>query len=148
MPLPLALLPSLVFTSPPLRLFTLRGPGVRASNPCARTRLIHFLHLVWTADHDLEDGAEGQIDVYTGRGIVSESTNGPVWLIGTGSEHAAIVQYSFVNSKNVYAGLIQTETVSFKRHNAYLTRRLCLTYVALLPTFTRSPLPFLYLHDL
>ncbi|KAG8930575.1 hypothetical protein FRC02_004038 [Tulasnella sp. 418] len=67
---------------------------------------------VWTADHSLdeEDHSEGQIDVFTGRGILSESTNGPVWLVGTGSEHHAIVQYSFVNSKNVYAGLIQTET--------------------------------------
>lgn len=47
---------------------------------------------VWTADHDLDDSGQRQIDVYTGRGIVSESANGPVWLIGTASEHAAIVQ--------------------------------------------------------
>ncbi|KAG8900468.1 hypothetical protein FRC00_012760 [Tulasnella sp. 408] len=65
---------------------------------------------VWSADHDLDDSGERQIDVYSGRGIVSESANGPVWLVGTASEHHAIVQYSFVNSKNVYAGLIQTET--------------------------------------
>jgi glucan 1,3-beta-glucosidase len=65
---------------------------------------------VWTADHDLDDSGERQIDVYSGRGILSESTNGPVWMIGTASEHHAIVQYSFVSSKNVYAGLIQTET--------------------------------------
>ncbi|KAG8922282.1 hypothetical protein FRC01_014240 [Tulasnella sp. 417] len=65
---------------------------------------------VWTADHDLDHTGEGQIDVYSGRGTVSESANGPVRLIGTASEHHAIVQYSFVNSKNVYAGLIQTET--------------------------------------
>ncbi|CAE6353085.1 unnamed protein product [Rhizoctonia solani] len=65
---------------------------------------------IWTADHDLEDPSERQIDVYTGRGILSQSTNGPVWLIGTGSEHHALYQYNIVNSKNVYAGLIQTET--------------------------------------
>ncbi|KAG9023218.1 hypothetical protein FS837_005907 [Tulasnella sp. UAMH 9824] len=65
---------------------------------------------VWTADHDLDDSGERQIDVYSGRGIVSESVSGPIWLIGTASEHHAIVQYSFVNSKNVYADLIQTET--------------------------------------
>ena len=47
---------------------------------------------VWTADHDLDDPNQGQIDVYTGRGIVNESANGPVWLIGTASEHAVIVQ--------------------------------------------------------
>ncbi|CAE6477166.1 unnamed protein product [Rhizoctonia solani] len=59
---------------------------------------------------DLEDASERQIDVYTGRGILSQSTNGPVWLIGTGSEHHVLYQYNIVNSKNVYAGLIQTET--------------------------------------
>ncbi|KAG9004242.1 hypothetical protein FRB90_011032 [Tulasnella sp. 427] len=69
---------------------------------------------VWTADHDLDDSGQRQIDVYTGRGIVSESANGPVWLIGTASEHAAIVQYNFANSKNVYAGLIQTETAYYQ----------------------------------
>ncbi|KAG8919013.1 hypothetical protein FRC01_001524 [Tulasnella sp. 417] len=51
---------------------------------------------VWTADHDLDHTGEGQIDVYSGRGL--------------SLKHHAIVQYSFVNSKNVYAGLIQTET--------------------------------------
>ncbi|KAF8595217.1 exo-beta-1-3-glucanase [Ceratobasidium sp. AG-I] len=65
---------------------------------------------VWTADHDLEDANESQLDIYTGRGILSQSTNGPVWLIGTGSEHHVLYQYNIVNSKNVYAGLIQTET--------------------------------------
>ncbi|KAG8956019.1 hypothetical protein FRC04_006468 [Tulasnella sp. 424] len=69
---------------------------------------------VWTADHDLEDQEQRQIDVYTGRGILSESKNGPVWLIGTASEHASIVQYSFYGSKNVYAGLIQTETAYYQ----------------------------------
>ncbi|KAG8986773.1 hypothetical protein FRB90_003794, partial [Tulasnella sp. 427] len=69
---------------------------------------------VWTADHDMEDPALRQIDVYTGRGILSESKNGPIWLIGTASEHASLVQYSFYNSKNVYAGLIQTETAYYQ----------------------------------
>ncbi|KAG9002677.1 hypothetical protein FRB94_003712 [Tulasnella sp. JGI-2019a] len=69
---------------------------------------------VWTADHDLDDPKQAQIDVYTGRGIVSESASGPVWLIGTASEHAAIVNYNFANSQNVYAGLIQTETAYYQ----------------------------------
>jgi glucan 1,3-beta-glucosidase len=59
-----------------------------------------------------EDASERQIDVYSGRGILSQSTNGPVWLIGTGAEHHVLYQYNIANSKNVYAGLIQTETVS------------------------------------
>ncbi|KAG8878499.1 hypothetical protein FRB98_006108 [Tulasnella sp. 332] len=87
---------------------------------------------VWTADHDLDDpdqsydivpviqSAHGlrinysQIDVYTGRGIVTETVAGPVWLIGTASEHASIVQYNFANARNVYAGFIQTETAYYQ----------------------------------
>ncbi|QRV88543.1 exo-beta-1,3-glucanase [Ceratobasidium sp. AG-Ba] len=69
---------------------------------------------IWTADHDLEDATERRLDVYTGRGILSQSTNGPVWLIGTGSEHHILYQYNIEGSKNVYAGLIQTETPYFQ----------------------------------
>ncbi|CAE6442407.1 unnamed protein product [Rhizoctonia solani] len=63
----------------------------------------------WTADHDLDDPAQRQIDVYAGRGILIES-KGPVWLIGSGSEHHALYQYNLVGAENVYLGLIQTET--------------------------------------
>ena len=38
---------------------------------------------VWTADHDIDTTGSSQISVFTGRGILSEST-GPVWFIGTG----------------------------------------------------------------
>lgn len=38
---------------------------------------------VWAADHDLDDSNQGQIDVYSARGILIETPN-PVWLIGTG----------------------------------------------------------------
>ncbi|CAE7209200.1 unnamed protein product [Rhizoctonia solani] len=64
---------------------------------------------VWTADHDLDDPTQRQIDVYSGRGILIES-QGPVWLIGSGSEHHVLYQYNIVGAKNVYLGLIQTET--------------------------------------
>ncbi|CEL56403.1 Glucan 1,3-beta-glucosidase OS=Cochliobolus carbonum GN=EXG1 PE=1 SV=1 [Rhizoctonia solani AG-1 IB] len=64
---------------------------------------------VWTADHDLDDPTQRQIDVYSGRGILIESC-GPVWLTGSGSEHHVIYQYNIVGAKNVYMGLIQTET--------------------------------------
>ncbi|KAF8677635.1 Glycoside hydrolase family 55 protein [Rhizoctonia solani] len=64
---------------------------------------------VWTADHDLDDPTQRQIDVYTGRGILIESC-GPVWLTGSGSEHHVIYQYNLVGAENVYLGLIQTET--------------------------------------
>jgi len=62
---------------------------------------------VWLADHDLD--GDGQITVWSGRGILSES-QGPVWMIGTGSEHHTIYQYNLVNAADHYMGLIQTET--------------------------------------
>jgi hypothetical protein len=82
---------------------------------------------VWQADHDL-DHDPTQISVFSGRGILSQS-QGPVWMIGTGcryfvisvrivllkarfvAEHHVLYQYSLVNAKNHYMGLIQTETV-------------------------------------
>ncbi|KAF9038899.1 beta-1,3-glucanase [Hymenopellis radicata] len=50
-----------------------------------------------------------EVSLYSGRGILSESA-GPVWLIGTASEHHTLYQYSLVNARNHYMGLIQTET--------------------------------------
>ncbi|KAG8220683.1 glycoside hydrolase family 55 protein [Butyriboletus roseoflavus] len=62
------------------------------------------------ADHDLDaPSITDQISVFTGRGILSESA-GPVWLIGTSSEHAALYQYNLVNAQNHYIGFAQTET--------------------------------------
>jgi glucan 1,3-beta-glucosidase len=57
----------------------------------------------------MEDPAQGRTSVFSGRGILSES-QGPMWLIGTASEHSALYQYSLVGAKNHYMGLIQTET--------------------------------------
>jgi hypothetical protein len=62
----------------------------------------------WVADHDI-DGND-QISIYNGRGILSESENGPIWMYGTASEHNVLYQYNIVNSKNVFMGMIQTET--------------------------------------
>ncbi|PCH36899.1 glycoside hydrolase family 55 protein [Wolfiporia cocos MD-104 SS10] len=81
---------------------------------------------VWLADHDLDGDGSSQITVYSGRGVLSESA-GPVWLIGTGcksqmslkltvsahsmsAEHHTIYQYNFVNAKDHYIGLAQTES--------------------------------------
>nr|ADX07323.1 putative exo-beta-1,3-glucanase [Flammulina velutipes] len=63
---------------------------------------------VWLADHDLDGSGYGQISIFSGRGILSESA-GPVWLIGT-AEHHVLYQYNLVNAKNHYMGLIQSET--------------------------------------
>ncbi|OBZ70776.1 Glucan 1,3-beta-glucosidase [Grifola frondosa] len=67
---------------------------------------------VWLADHDMDSGGT-QISLYSGRGIMSES-QGPVWLIGTASEHSIMYQYSLVNAQNHYLGMIQTETPYFQ----------------------------------
>src|ERR1700723_123432 len=52
-----------------------------------------------------------QLTVFSGRGILSESA-GPVWMIGTASEHHTMYQYSLVGAKDHWMGFIQTETVS------------------------------------
>ncbi|KAJ7177187.1 glycoside hydrolase family 55 protein [Mycena filopes] len=69
---------------------------------------------VWNADHDLDDPNQTRINSFSGRGVLVESASGPVWLVGTASEHHVIYQYAFLNAQNVYAGLIQTETPYFQ----------------------------------
>lgn len=51
-----------------------------------------------------------QITIYTGRGLLIESSNGPVWLSGTGVEHNVFYQFQFSSTKNIYGGFLQTET--------------------------------------
>ncbi|KAJ7084946.1 exo-beta-1,3-glucanase [Mycena epipterygia] len=70
---------------------------------------------VWLADHDLDEPGGGQdmVSIYSGRGILSESA-GPVWMIGTASEHHVLYQYNLANAKSHYMGLIQTETPYFQ----------------------------------
>ncbi|KAJ7670146.1 exo-beta-1,3-glucanase [Mycena polygramma] len=43
---------------------------------------------VWTADHDLDDPGQGRINSFTARGVFIDHAPGPVWLVGTASEHA------------------------------------------------------------
>ncbi|KAK6594091.1 glucan -beta-glucosidase [Botrytis cinerea] len=65
---------------------------------------------IWTADHDFDDQALRQLDIYAGRGLYIESTAGQIWLWGTGVEHFTLYQYQFANTKNIFAGFLQTET--------------------------------------
>ncbi|KAF9483862.1 exo-beta-1,3-glucanase [Pholiota conissans] len=67
---------------------------------------------VWLADHDLDGDGGTQIQIYSGRGILSESA-GPVWMIGT-AEHHILYQYNLFNAKNHYIGFMQTETPYFQ----------------------------------
>jgi glucan 1,3-beta-glucosidase len=64
---------------------------------------------LWTADHELDQPDHAQIDIYNGRGMLVES-QGPVWLVGTASEHSQLSQYQFQNAKDIWFGAIQTET--------------------------------------
>jgi glucan 1,3-beta-glucosidase len=64
----------------------------------------------WTADHDIDDPSLRQITIYSGRGFYSASSVGTIWMWGTSVEHHSLYQYQFVNTRNVYAGQIQTET--------------------------------------
>ena len=50
-----------------------------------------------------------QTSVYVARGLLVESTQ-PTWLYGTSSEHAVYYQYNFNRARNVFAGMIQTES--------------------------------------
>ncbi|KAJ8093122.1 hypothetical protein PM082_020607 [Marasmius tenuissimus] len=72
---------------------------------------------VWLADHNLDGDGSSQISIFAGRGILSESA-GPVWMIGTASEHFTLYQYQLVNAKNHYMGLIQTETPYYQPNPA------------------------------
>jgi glucan 1,3-beta-glucosidase len=63
----------------------------------------------WVSDHELDVPPWNQIQVYNGRGMLVES-QGPVWLYGTAMEHSMLYNYQFANAKDIYAGVIQSET--------------------------------------
>lgn len=63
----------------------------------------------WVSDHELDLSDHNQIDIYNGRGILVES-QGPVWMYGTSFEHSMLYNYNFANSKDIYFGVIQSET--------------------------------------
>ncbi|KAL4934324.1 exo-beta-1,3-glucanase Exg0 [Aspergillus undulatus] len=67
----------------------------------------------WVSDHELDLDDHEQINIYNGRGILVES-QGPVWMYGTAAEHNTLYNYQVNNAKNVFMGLIQTETPYFQ----------------------------------
>jgi glucan 1,3-beta-glucosidase len=72
---------------------------------------------LWTADHELDQDDHSQIDIYNGRGMLVES-QGPVWLVGTASEHSQLSQYQFQGAKDIWYGAIQTETPYYQPNPA------------------------------
>ena len=62
---------------------------------------------MWTADHDVETGnTSTQTTIFSGRGVLSES-QGPVWMIGGGSEHNVLHQYNFAGARDHFLGVLQ-----------------------------------------
>ncbi|KAK2742694.1 hypothetical protein FQN57_005149 [Myotisia sp. PD_48] len=64
---------------------------------------------VWVADHDLDIISQDQIDIYSARGVLIES-QGPTWLYATASEHNVLYQYQVSQAKNLFMGMIQSES--------------------------------------
>lgn len=77
---------------------------------------------VWTADHELDQGAPEQLNILTDRGVLIES-QGPVWMYGTASEHALLYQYSLNHAANVLLAMIQTESPYFQGHDFELASK-------------------------
>ncbi|KAF2094718.1 putative Exo-beta-1,3-glucanae [Rhizodiscina lignyota] len=69
---------------------------------------------IWTADHDIDDPNSTQITVYSGRGLLVDSSAGNIWLVGTAVEHHSLYQYQFTNTANVFMGQIQTESAYYQ----------------------------------
>jgi len=71
----------------------------------------------WVADHDMEDNGQAQTNVYSARGALFRSTNGPTWLWGTASEHSMFYNYQFDGisaNYGLFSGFMQTETPYFQ----------------------------------
>lgn len=56
----------------------------------------------------MDDASSTRVSVFTGRGLLFESSN--AWLYASGVEHHGLYQYQFANAKDIFAGFIQTET--------------------------------------
>ena len=64
----------------------------------------------WVSDHELDLADHNQVSIYNGRGVFVESSQGPVWMYGTSSEHSQLYNYQLSGAENVYMSAIQTET--------------------------------------
>jgi len=75
----------------------------------------------WVADHELDLTDHNQVNIFNGRSVFVDTTNGPVWMYGTAAEHSVLYNYQVVNSANVYMAAIQTETPYFQDNPNALT---------------------------
>lgn len=56
---------------------------------------------------------QDQINIYSARRLLIES-DGPTWLYGTAVEHNILYQYQLSGAKNIFMGVIQTESPYFQ----------------------------------
>lgn len=63
----------------------------------------------WVSDHEMDLPDHNQIDIYNGRGVLIES-QGPVWMYGSSFEHSQLYNYQVANAKEIYLGVMQSET--------------------------------------
>lgn len=68
----------------------------------------------WVADHDMEVNNQTQISIYSPRGALFQSTNGPTWLWGTASEHSMFYNYQVEGVNGFFGGFMQSETPYFQ----------------------------------
>ncbi|KAL1310715.1 hypothetical protein AAFC00_000972 [Neodothiora populina] len=74
----------------------------------------------WVSDHELDLPDHAQINLYNGRGLLIES-QGPVWLYGSSYEHSVLYNYQIANAKEIYLGIIQSETAYMQNNPDSLT---------------------------
>lgn len=91
-------------------------PLPKRPSPLGQTNMSNTNPPNRTADHDIDDQANTQTNIYAGRGLLIESTAGPVWLYGTAVEHHTLYNYQLSGTTNVYASQLQTETPYFQPH--------------------------------
>lgn len=69
---------------------------------------------LWVSDHELDLADHNQVNIFNGRGLLIDTTPGPVWMYGTAVEHNVLYNYQVLNSQNIYMSAIQTETPYFQ----------------------------------
>lgn len=71
---------------------------------------------MWVAKYDLDPAVcgGGQQNLYAGRGLLTVSERGVLWLYGTAVEHHVLYKYQLVNTRDIIMGQIQTETAYYQ----------------------------------
>ena len=90
---------------------------------------------------DYSDGPT-QVSIYNGKGILTESRDGPVWMYGTASEHSVLYQYNFANTKNPIIVLIPIATPHYQLYNSVKSPDLIIPFSSTSRPYPPAPAPF------